>query len=172
MHNLSLTSVFDVQLSSEDEEEDEEINLMARCVEMEMSAPIPIPWPSYDPSFFSLGKENGTISRDDRLRNGHPITLCRNLVPMVETTMSPPPQERGPAYGLSSTRFCDTHGYQHKRPQQNMDVITNYSQGMEPAGTNSLSGYSDCLVCGKSVEQIKDQAVIVYLHKTAQNSNS
>ena len=44
--NLSLTSVFDLQFSSEDEAEDKEINLMARCVEMEMSAPIPIPGPS------------------------------------------------------------------------------------------------------------------------------
>ena len=47
MDNLSLTSVLDLQLSSEDEEEDEEINLMARCVEMEMSAPIPILGQSY-----------------------------------------------------------------------------------------------------------------------------
>ena len=47
MDNLSLTSVFDLQISSEDEEEDEEINITARCVEMEMSAPIPIPGPSY-----------------------------------------------------------------------------------------------------------------------------
>ena len=127
--NLSLTSVFDLQLSSEDEEEDEEINLMARCVEMEISAPIPIPGPSYviktkeevvptglpkyemrtrpimprpiiDPSFFSVGKENGPISRDDRFRDGHPLTLCRNMVPMVDTPMSPPPQDRGPVQGL------------------------------------------------------------------------
>ena len=196
MDNISLTSVFDVQFSSEDEEEDEEINLMARCVEMEMSAPIPIPGPSYvaetnkevvpaglpkhemrtgsitprpmfDPYFFSLGKGNGPISRDDRLRNGHPITLCRNLVPMVDTPMSPPPQDRGLAQGFCSTMYCDAHGYQHQRPQQNMDSITKHFEGMELAGTNSLSSYSDCRICGKSVEQIKDEAVIDYMHKTA-----
>ena len=152
MDNLSLTSVFDLQLSSEDEEEDEEINLMARCVEMDMSAPIPIPGPSYvvrtekevvptgppkheaqqgsftprpifGPSFFSLGKGNGPISRDDRLRDGQPITLCRNRVPLVDTPLSPPPQDRGPIQGLYTTMYCDAHGYQHQRPQQNMDSI-------------------------------------------------
>ena len=29
------------------------------------------------------------------------------------------------------------------------------------------TGCTDCLVCGKSVEQIQDEAVIDYLHKTA-----
>ena len=42
MDGLSMTSVLDLQFSSEGEEEDEEISLMAKCVEMEMSAPIPI----------------------------------------------------------------------------------------------------------------------------------
>ena len=37
---------------------------------------------------------------------------------------------------------------------------------MELAGTNSLSGYSDCVICGKSVEQIKNE-VIDYMHRTA-----
>ena len=62
---------------------------------------------------------------------------------------------------------CDAHGYQQQRPQQNMDSITKHFQGMELAGTNSLSGHSDCVICGKSVEQIKDEAVIDYMHKTA-----
>ena len=197
MDNLSLTPVFDLQLSSEDEEEDEEINLMARCVQMEMSGPLPIPGPShvartkeevvtaglpnyemrtmpitprpmFDPSLFSLGKGNRHISRDDRLRVGHPITLCRISVPLAGTPMSPPPQDRGPAHGLCSTMYCDAHGYQQQRPQQNLDVITEHFQGMEIAGTNSLSGYSDCVICGKSVEHtIKDEAVIDYMHKTA-----
>ena len=196
MDNLSLTSEFDLQFSSEDEEEDEEINLMAKCVEMEMSAPIPIPGTScvvktneeavpaglpghemrtssimprllFDPSFFSLGKGNGPIFRDDRIRDGHPITLCRNLVPMVDTPMSAPPQDREPAQEFCPIMYCDTHGYQHQRPQQNMDLITKHFQGMELAGTNSLSGYSDCVICGKSVEQIKDEVVIDYMHRTA-----
>ena len=35
--DLSLTSVFDLQFSSDDEETDEEITGMVRCVEMKMS---------------------------------------------------------------------------------------------------------------------------------------
>ena len=86
--------------------------------------------------------------------------------------MSPPPQDRGPIQGLYTTMYCDAHGYQHQRPQQNMDSITKHFQGMELAGTNSLSGYSDCVICGKSVEQIKDEAVIDYMHKTAATATS
>ena len=47
--------------------------------------------------------------------------------------MSPPPQDRGPTQGLNATMYCDAHGYQHQRPQQNMDSITKHFQGMELA---------------------------------------
>ena len=101
MDDLSITSVMDLQLSSEDEEYDDEIRMMAQCVEMELSAPIPVPGPSssrldcadildnltknempdqeqspqpvLDQSFFSLRRGNGPIRRDDRIRNNHPI---------------------------------------------------------------------------------------------------
>ena len=47
MCDLSMTSVLDLQLSSEDEGEiDDEIMMMAQCVEMELSSPIPVPGPS------------------------------------------------------------------------------------------------------------------------------
>ena len=196
MDDLSMTSVLDLQFSSEGEEEDEEISLMAKCKEMEMSAPIPIsglscavrskeeivptglpshglptrpitPRPLFDSSYFSLGKGNGPILRDDRIRDGHPITLCRNLVPMVDTPLSPPLHERGPSCPTGSIMYCDAHGYQHQNPVQNIEAITKHFQGMGLSGTKSLAGYSDCVVCGKSVEQIKDEAVIDYMHKTA-----
>ena len=48
-----------------------------------------------------------------------------------------------------------------------MDTIKKHFQGIELAGTNSLSGYSDCMICGKSVEQIKEEANIDYMQKTA-----
>ena len=92
--DLRLASVLDLQLLSEDEGIDDEIMMMAQCVEMELSSPIPVPGPSVaskiindapgygiprygapgsnfasrptlDQSFFSLGKENGTIRRYD-----------------------------------------------------------------------------------------------------------
>ena len=125
------------------------------------------PRPMFDPSYFSLGRRNWPIPRDDRLRDGHPITLCRNLVPMVDTPLSPPPHERGPTYDTRPTVYCDAHGYQLQRPDQSLESVTKHFQRMGLSGTNSLAGYSDCVICGKPVEQIKDEAVIDYLHKTA-----
>ena len=46
MCDLSMTSVLDLQQSSEDEEVDDKIMMMAQCVEMELSSPIPVPGPS------------------------------------------------------------------------------------------------------------------------------
>ena len=43
MCDLSMNSVLDLQLSSEDEEIDDEIMMMAQCVEMQLSSPIPVP---------------------------------------------------------------------------------------------------------------------------------
>ena len=45
-NDLSITSVMDLQLSSEDDEYDDEIMMMTQCVEMELSGPIPVPGPS------------------------------------------------------------------------------------------------------------------------------
>ena len=120
MDNLSVTSVMDLQLTSDDEKYDDQIMMMAQCVEMELSAPIPVPGPSssrldcvnmqgnlagyktpdqkhspppvFDQSFFSLGIGNGPIRRDDRVRNNHPIKLCSKLTPLVDTPMSPHPK--------------------------------------------------------------------------------
>ena len=191
MCDLSMTSVLDLQLSSEDEEEiDDEIMMMAQCVEMELSSPIPVPGPStalkirneaprYNPprygtsgasfatrptldqSFFSLGKGNGPIRRDDRVRNNHPIKLCREIIPMVDTPMSPPPEEKGPTYDTYSAVG------QGEITQQSLDAFANHFQGMEIETNNPMANYSDCVICGKSTLQIQSEAVTDYLRKTA-----
>ena len=190
MCDLSMTSVLDLQLSSEDEEEiDDEIMMMAQCVEMELSSPIPVPGPStalkirneaprYNPprygtfgasfatrptldqSFFSLGKGNGPIRRDDRVRNNHPIKMCREIIPMVDTPMSPPPEEKGPTY---DTYSADGQG---EITQQSLDAVANHFQGMEIETNNPMANYSDCVICGKSTLQIQSEAVTDYLRKT------
>ena len=191
MCDLSMTSVLDLQLSSEDEEEiDDEIMMMAQCVEMELSSPIPVPGastalkirneaprynpprygtsgasfatkPTLDQSFFSLGKRNGPIRRDDRVRNNHPIKLCREIIPMVDTPMSPPPEEKGPTYDIYS---ADGQG---EITQQSLDAVANHFQGMEIETNNPMANYSDCVICGKSTLQIQSEAVTDYLRKTA-----
>ena len=184
MDNLSVTSVMDLQLTSDDEE----IMMIAQCVEMELSAPNPVPGPSssrldcinmrgnlagnkkpdqkhspppvFDKSFFSLGRRNGPIRRDDRVRNNHPIKLCSKLTPLVDTPMSPPPEEKGLASSLHSSQSVGSE------PQQTLDTITNHFQGIELSGFGPLVNYSDCVVCGKSTLQIQQEAVSDYLDKT------
>ena len=120
LDTVSITSVIDLQFSSDEAEEDDEIRQMAQCVEMKISAPIQIPVPVnvpkttgetvlssgcnakppgsavpsnslFDKSYFLLGRGNGPIRRDSRVRNNHPIALCRNIIPMMDTPMSAPP---------------------------------------------------------------------------------
>ena len=187
MCDLSMTSVLDLQLSSEDEEEiDDEIMMMAQCVEMELSSPIPVPGPptalkirdeaprynpprygtsgasfatrpTLDQSFFSLGKGNGPIRRYDRVSNNHPIKLCREIIPMVDTPMSPPPEEKGPTY---DTYSADGQG---EITQQSLDAVANHFQGMEIETNNPMATYSDCVICGKSTLQFQSEAVTDYL---------
>ena len=189
MDAFSTTSVMDLQLSSEDEEYDDEILMMAQCVEMQLSTPISVPGPSTpktdrpnllnrpseckkpnlthspspvpDQSFFSLGRGKGPIRRDDRIRNNHPIKLCSGLIPLVDTPMSPPPEERG-----HCSSFFDNYG-ERPESQQSLDGITNHFQGMGLSGSGPLVNYSDCLICGKSTMQIQQEAVADYLVKTA-----
>ena len=185
-----MTSVLDLQLSSEDEEIDDEIKMMAQCVEMQLSSPIPVPGPpsalkirneapqyslprygtsgtsftarpTLDQSFFSLGRGNGPKRRDDRVRSNHPIKLCREIIPMVDTPMSPPPEEQGPIHDFYSV---DGQGV---TSQQSSDSITNHFQGMGIEANNPMANYSDCVICGKSTLQIQSEAVTDYLRKTA-----
>ena len=190
MSDLSTASVLDVHLSSEDEEMTNEIMMMAKCVEMELSSPIPVPGPStapkighdapgyglprygtsessfvvrptLDQSFLSLGKGNGPIRRDDRVRNNHPIKLCREIAPMVDISMSPPPDERGT---IDEPFPVDVQGADR---QQSLNTVTNHFQGMGNDTLSLMVNYSDCVICGKSTMQIQNEAVTDYLRKTA-----
>ena len=56
-----------------------------------------IPGPMFDAGYFDLGMGRGPIARDSRLRNDHPINLCSQLIPMVDTPMSPPIRDKYPS---------------------------------------------------------------------------
>ena len=114
MEILSSCSVDDLYLSSEDETE--EVKLMARCVERQLAEPISIPststnppqkrhvtptpnvppFPTFGEKYFDLARGNWPVSRDGRVRSNHPINICRNLVPLVYTPLSPPEKNRKP----------------------------------------------------------------------------
>ena len=189
MGDQSMNSVLDLQLSSDDGEMDDEIMMMALWVEMQLSSPIPISGPStalrirdevpqynlprYGTSgtsfavrptldqSFSLGKGNGPILRDDRVRNNHPIKLCRAIIPMVDTPMSPPPEKRGLIHDSYSVDG------QSKISQQSLDTVANHFQGMEIETNSPMGNYSDCVICGKSTLQTQSEADTDYLRKTA-----
>ena len=42
----------------------------------------------FDAGYFDLGMGRGPVARDFRLRNNHPINICRQLTPMVDTPFS------------------------------------------------------------------------------------
>ena len=114
-------SVDDLYLSSEEESTDVEI--MARCIERQLTEPIAIPnsgtsgtqvrcgtpkpsfppFPALSQQFFNPGAENGPVERDTRIKSNHPINICRDLRPMIHTSMSPPPEDRGPSSCTGNT---------------------------------------------------------------------
>ena len=181
MECASSASVDDLESLSDDDE----VALLAQCVERQMelpstseSIPIPstaskqevaraatprlpyIPGPMFDAGYFDLGMGRGPIARDSRLRNDHPINLCSQLIPMVDTPMSPPARDKYPSGDWRIAAEATTSNSQQ------------HSNGIHFRGPNGgdnpyISGCTDCLVCGKSEEQIQDEAVIDYLHKTA-----
>ena len=179
MECASSASVDDIETLSDDDE----VALLAECIERQMelplaseSIPVPscsnqqkenragtprlsyIPGPMFDAGYIDLGMGSGPVARDPRLRNDHPINICSQLIPMVDTPMSPPAMDKYPtgdwramAEPSSSNKQQCPSGIHFRGSSDDNPYIT---------------GCTDCLICGKSVEQIQDEAVIDYLHKT------
>ena len=100
-------------LEDSSEPEDDVITLLARCkgkqipstnraipvpenriaVHKRRGTPRPTPTPelTFNAGYFDPGMGSGSVSRDCRQRNNHPINVCRQLTPMVDTPLSPPP---------------------------------------------------------------------------------
>ena len=186
MECASSASVDDLESLSDDDE----VALLAECIERQMELPavseiIPIPsssnkqgvtraatprlahipGPMFDARHFDRGMGRGSVARDPRLRNDHPINICSQLILMVDTPMSPPAVNIYPSCDWIVTADSSTSSNQQ------------HSGGIHfrgPSGSDNpyITGCTDCLVCGKSVEQIQDEAVIDYLHKTAIRAES
>ena len=113
--DCSSTDSVDELISSSDEES-EDIYVLSRCMQWQLADPVTIwtigtttaqkrngtpgpneqPFPTSDQKFFILGRGNGAIACDERVRNNHPINVCRNLRPQVYTPLSPPIEDRRP----------------------------------------------------------------------------
>ena len=164
---------------------DDEVALLAECIKRQMELPavsesIPgpsrsnkqavsraatprlayIPGPMFDAGYFDLGMGRGTVARDSRLRNDHPINICSQMIPMVDTPMSPPAVDKYPTGDWRVAAEASTSSNQ----QQASGI---HFRGPSGSDNPYITGCTDCLICGKSLEQIQDEAVIDYLHKTA-----
>ena len=142
--------------------------MIAQCVEMELSTPIPVPDPStskfgstnIQKSLRDVNCLNWTIARSPFLislffsgegkwpiiRNNHPIKLRSELVPVVDTPMSPPLEDKGPSYNsfLNYTVYAE--------PKQSS------FQGLERNGNGPLANCSDCVIFWKTTMQIQREA--------------
>ena len=89
-----------------------------------------------------------------------PIKYCGNLTPIVDSPQSPPPHERGPTYGPSGNNLP---------PQLNQPLpLSSHIQGISVrmvshCGQPNSAIYGDCIVSGRSYEQIKETAVLDFL---------
>ena len=118
------------------------------------------PFPTFGEKYFDLALGNGPVSRNSRVKANHPIKLCRNLVPQMDTPLSPPEKDRGPQY-LYSTPSCSLSSI-----ATSMEAVTSHFDGMTLAESPSLHGCSDCIICGKPVQQIQEETVNDYLDET------
>ena len=84
---------------------------------------------------------------------------------MVDTPMSPPAIDKYPTGDWRITAEATTSSSQRHEGGIHF-------RGPTAADNPYITGCTDCLVCGKSVEQIQDEAVIDYLHKTAVRGES
>ena len=182
--------------SDEEYEETEEVQQMAYCVEQALEKAgssggrvmtVEIPQPKrvaqlnqceefqglpctsaamldngkFPTQYFDLGRGAGPIERGFSQRNAHPIELCRNLTPIVDSPLSPPPEDKYPP----SENFTSvaTDGSSSGFP---IEEISTHFQRLEINQRAQPPPFTDCLICGKGTEQIQDEAVIDYLHRT------
>ena len=142
---------------------------MARCIKRQLVDPIPIPttrtaesqkrcatprsnqppFPTFCQRYFNLGNGNGPLACDDRVKNNQPINVCRNVIPQVDTPLSRLVADRGQDYG-ASVPSCS-----YSEEKVTADSLSNQFRGMAGSEASVLVNYSDCVVCGKSVPQIR-----------------
>ena len=118
------------------------------------------PFPTFDQTYLSVGRGNGPLKADGRVKRNHPINLCRNLIPQVDTPLSPPEADKGQYYPESTSSSV----YASDAPT--VDSVANHFNDLEIEGNTVQATYSDCVICGKPTEQIREEAVNDYLDKT------
>ena len=125
-------------------------------------------------SYFDLRNANAPYRRNSRPKKAHPIAECSSLRPIRDSPLSPPSHERGPRVTFSTPsplndleikRESDTAAATIQ--QQDPNQIRSHLQGIRLPDGSITHKYSDCVICGKSVERIREDTVQEYLGKTA-----
>ena len=116
------------------------------------------PFRTFDQTYFSLGRGNGPLKADSRVKRNHPINLYRNLIPLVDTPQSPPAADKG-QYDLSTSNSVNASD------APTVDSVSNHFNDLEIEGNSVQATYSDCVICGKPTEQLREEAVNDYLDK-------
>ena len=97
------------------------------------------------------------------------IKHCCKLTPLVDTPLSPPPSEWGPAY---STFGYTTPDQLHQQPQPNAHIQGISVKISSQCGQPNQAQYEDCNVCGRGYERIKETAVSGYFESTTYRGES
>ena len=170
----------DVLSPSENEDVDSvEIILMARCAERQLTEPIPIPGPrrkqdatraktprsfvlpdqTTEQKVYSYGRGNGPIGCDIRVKTNHPESVCRELIPLVDTPLSPPPEVRWASFAL------ETPIYGPSSTTSSLESVASHFNGLPLSENTPITGYSDCIVCRKTAAHIQSETMEDYLRK-------
>ena len=180
--------------ANRDESEDSDIEVIACCRQVPIQTEGPVagrkmtvelpesagetypdfPWEDFD-SMMQLGDsqadplDRGAGPSTTTQGSSPPIKHCGTLTPLVDTPLSPPPHERGPIYN-----YCDyTTTTQPQMPLQPNSHIQGLSVRIaSQCGQPNQAHYGDCIVCGRSYEQIKETAVLRYLESTTYRGES
>ena len=123
-------------------------------------------WPEdFQTAIVELGTGPDAIGRE----NNCPINQCSKLVPQVDTPLSPPLCEQGPSYSR--------YDYVGPNVTDFTVPVNSHIQGISVriganCGEPNAAAYGDCIVCGKSYEQIRETAVLTYLESTSRRGET
>ena len=106
----------------------------------------------------------GTAPNAMGQENNCPISQCSNLTPLVDTPLSPPLSERGPNHGR--------YDYTGPNVTDFTAPLNSHIQGISVrfganCGEPNAAVYGECIVSGRSFEQICETAVLTYLESTS-----
>ena len=123
-------------------------------------------WPEeFQPTKVELGTGPNALGQENNCHIGQ----CSNLIPFLDTPLSPPLNEQGPSYGH--------YDYAGPNVTNFTAPLTSHIQGISVriganCGEANAVVYGDCIVCGRSYEQIRETAVLSYLESTSKRDES